>query len=148
MDTNLIIKKVDKYHFFDGINNFYVEDYTYDSWFSSSDFNIYGNANIQIDELKIDLFHKKSKALISFNKAFKKEDLSFIPLHFDMILKNKSNDSFLVTRNHLFDNFYISVTKSKSNNYVIIYGIGGSRFPESIYVHGIWELALIPIELD
>lgn len=148
MDKNFIIKKIDKYHFFDGVNHFYVEDYTYDSWLSSSDFDVYGNSSIQIDELNIEIFHEKSKALTTFNETFKQKNLTFISLSFDMILKNKSKETFLVTNNHSFDNFYIYLTKSESNNYVIIYGIGGSRFPESIYIHGIWEVAFIPNELN
>ena len=148
MDTNFIIRKIDAYQLFDGISNFYVEDYIYDSWLSSSDFNVYRNSNIRIDELHIELFHKKTKALTTFNEIFKQENLNFISLSFDMVLKNKSNDTFLVTQNHLFDNFYISSTKTETNNYVVIYGIGGSRFPESIYIHGIWEVAFFPNELN
>ncbi len=147
INENFIIRKVKKYHFYDGVIQSYIENYTYDNWLSSSEFGIYEKSIVKIEELNIELFSKKNKPLTTFNEYFKLDNLKLISRYFDMSLYNSPNNSFLVTQNHSFDNFYISLTSSKLNNFVIIYGIGGSRFPESIYIHGIWELVFIPIQL-
>ncbi len=148
MDNSFINKRIENYIFFDGVNYFDVQQ-TYDNWLTTSEFNIYKNSFIEIDDLRFELFNKSSvEKLTTFNKKKSLDELELISIHFGLILKNQSDCYFLTTKNHPFNSFFIVKSFSTPKKFIIVYGIGGSRFPESIYVHGIWNLDFIPTWLQ
>lgn len=148
MDKGFINKRIDNYIFFDGVNHFDVQQ-TYDNDLTTYEYNIYKNSFIEIGDLRIELFNKSSvDALNTFNKKIPLDELELISIQNGLILKNHSDCYYLTTKNHPFDSFFIVKSFSTSKKFIIVYGIGGNRFPESIYIHGIWNLDFIPTWLQ
>jgi hypothetical protein len=144
LDKDFLCKKIDKYIFFDGVNHFNVQQ-TYDNWLTTSDFNFYKNSFIEIDNLKIYLFNAPSiDALITFHERYSLEDLELMSIHFGLTVKKGINSCVIIEKKHPFDNFFLIKSFTASKKYIVIYGIGGSRFPESIYIHGVWDIDYIP----
>lgn len=134
-NNNLIINydefKENNFFFFDGIKIF--ECYkTYDNWLSSVDYNIYSKSYVQSDGVKILLFENRKELLVGEN--YSNEKLISIADKYDLIYNN-SEKCYCVAKNHLYDRFFIVQYKS----YTIIYGLGGTKSIESIYIHGVWK---------
>ncbi|WP_136667463.1 hypothetical protein [Flavobacterium sp. H122] len=129
------IRKIVDYIFNDGHHDNDVKE-IYDNYFTSCDFEVFSKSFVKVCGEKIMLFGSnniKLKNEVNSDDSF----LSEIADKFDLILKIDGFSLKCVVENHFFDDFFFLNYDEK---YIIIYGLGGSKFVESIYIHGLWEV--------
>lgn len=127
--------QISEFIFNDGINNFEVKK-KYDNYITSLDFNDYSKSYVIINDEKINLFQSNAFQL-KVGNDFKNKDLEEISNQYDLIIIDDNYGVRCVTKNHFFEDFYYL---NYNNKYIVIYSLGGSRFIESIYIHGVWKI--------
>lgn len=125
--------RIEKFNIFDGIR-YYDAFLSYNNWFDS--FDILQSSYIEVNNAKIYLF--KYKYLELSSQYFQEKELEVIANNSGLKIKECNNSTILYTDENLFDTFYYLEKEIDNNLFVVIYSIGGSRYPETIYVHGLW----------
>lgn len=127
--------KIGNFIFNDGIKQQEVFE-KYDNWLTSLEYDDYSKAYVVIDDEKINLFQSNAFQL-KVGNDFKNKDLEEISNQYDLIIIDDNYGVRCVTKNHFFEDFYYL---NYNNKYTVIYSLGGSRFIESIYIHGVWKI--------
>jgi hypothetical protein len=133
-----IKSKINNFVLFDGVKSFTASDF-YDNWLSSLDFTAYSKSFIEFSGNKVLLFQNREQELSTFQSSFSFIDIENIANEFGMKIKIKNDVSYCVVKGHEFDSFY-AIQYNSTSPYYIIFGVGGSKDIDSLYIHGIWEL--------
>lgn len=130
---HLNIIKNNIYTFFDGLK-FQQFNGKHNDWLSSSDYSIWSNSYIQIQNKRIYLMKENVKVLSTF-KYYDKEELELIAFQHNLDIKEKNGLYYASTNDHRIAHFQIS----ENDKLVVIYCIEGGNVPESLFIHTVFE---------
>ncbi|MBF7089954.1 hypothetical protein IUY40_00115 [Flavobacterium sp. ALJ2] len=125
--------KIPSFIFFDGLKTHNITN-QYNNWLSSSDFSIWSNSYIEIENKIIYIIKENVKTLSTF-RYFGKKELEIIAEKYDLKIKEENDAYYAYTDNHNSRQLEIS----ENDELIVIYSIEGSRTPESIYIYGVFE---------
>ncbi len=140
IDLPLLVKKsiktqrVFNYHFFDGIKLFEVKK-NYDNWLSSSEYHVYSTSYIKVNNHSISLFGKSRKTIEEFFSS-NRTLLADLAREFQLEIEDNHTELKIYNKKHKYDTYYVISEIIDNNNYIILYSLGGSRFPESLTIYG------------
>ena len=137
-----IIKRVEDFVVYDGVKSFTTK-LIYDNWLTGLDFNTYSNSSISFEGTQLRLFGNSNSSELKISDALKNNNLTKMAQDYNLILTGDGNHSRLVAKGHEYESFYFLVEKLENKSFAVIYGIGGSRSPESLYIHGVWEVSFL-----
>jgi hypothetical protein len=121
------------YTFFDGIK-FHPFNRKYDDWLSSSDYSVWSNSFVEIQNKRIYLIKENVKVLSTF-KNYNKEELELIAFEHNFKIKEKNGFYYAFTNDHNIGQFQIS----ENDQLGVIYCIEGGNAPESIFIYKVFE---------
>jgi hypothetical protein len=133
-EANKISKEISaNYTFFDGLKIHSVTK-QYNDWLSSTDFSIWGNSYIEVNNKKIFIIKENVKTLSTFSH-FNKEELELLAKQYELEVKEENSVYYAYTPAHNSRQLEIS----ENSNLIVIYSIDGGRAPESIFIYGVFE---------
>jgi hypothetical protein len=121
------------YTFFDGLKKHSVTN-QYNNWLSSTDFSIWSNSYIEVNNKKIYIIKDNVKTLSTFSH-FTKENLKLLAEQYELEIKEENGVYYAYTSTH--DSRQLEI--SKNEDLTVIYAIEGDRAPESIFIYGVFE---------
>ncbi|TDO72751.1 hypothetical protein EV143_10756 [Flavobacterium chryseum] len=131
------IKNMDQefasYTFFDGLKLHQVLN-QYDDWLSTTDYSLWSNSYIEIQNKKIYIIIENVKVLSTF-RYFDKTELEGLAKKYNFKIKEENGIYYTYTDDHSSRQFEIS----ENNELVVIYCIEGGNMPESIFIYGVFE---------
>ncbi|MCD0469148.1 hypothetical protein [Flavobacterium sp. JAS] len=121
------------YIFFDGLKSHQVIN-QYDDWLSSTDYSIWSNSYIEVQNKRIYIIKENVKVLSTF-RYFDKIELELLAKKYNVKVKEEEGIYYAYTDDHSSRQFEIS----ENNELVVIYCIEGGNMPESIFIYGVFE---------
>jgi hypothetical protein len=119
--------------FFDGLKKHSATN-QYNNWLSSTDFSIWSNSYVEVNNKKIFIIKENVKTLSSFSH-FSKQELELLVKQYQLEIKEENGIFYAYTPSH--DSRQLEI--SKNEELTVIYAIDGDRAPESIFIYGIFE---------
>lgn len=128
-----IYKKGMIYTFFDGMKIHNVNN-QYDDWLSSSEYSVWSNSYIEINNKRIYFIKENVKVLSTF-RFYNKEELVLLSRKYNLLIKEENGVFYSYSENHSARQFEIS----ENDQLVVIYCLEGGNMPESIFIYGVFE---------
>ena len=131
---NIISEQITiNYTFFDGLKIHSVTN-QYNDWLSSTDFSIWGNSYVEVNNKMLFIITENVKTLSTFSH-FNKEKLDTLAKQFELNIKEENGIYYAYTPIHNSRQLEIS----ENEKLIVIYSIDGERVPESIFIYGVFE---------
>jgi hypothetical protein len=127
------LKKNISYIFFDGVKLHKVNN-QYDDWLSTTDYSLWSNSYIEIQNKKIYIIQENVKVLSTF-RYFDKAELELLANKYNFKIKEENGIYYAYTDNHSSKQFEIS----ENDELTVIYCMEGGNLPESIFIYGVFE---------
>lgn len=121
------------YLFFDGVKINKVTN-QYNDWLSSTDFTVWSNSYVEIQNKRIHIIQENVKILSTF-RYYDKEELELAAFRYNLKIKEKNGIYYAYTDNQSSGQFQIS----ENDELAVIYCIEGGNEPESLFIHTVFE---------
>jgi hypothetical protein len=121
------------YIFFDGLKSHQVIN-QYDDWLSSTDYSVWSNSYVEIQNKKIYIIKENVKVLSTF-RYFDKTELELLAKKYNLKIKEENGVYYAYTDDHSSRQFEIS----ENDELAVIYCIEGGNMSESIFIYGVFE---------
>jgi len=121
------------YIFFDGSKSHQVINQYFD-WFNSSDYAVWSNSYVELNNKRIYIIKENVKVLSTF-RFYSKEDLESLSSKYNLKIKEENGVYYSYTEIHDTRQFEIS----ENDELIVIYCTHGSYAPESIFIYGVYE---------
>lgn len=133
-DTNDNLENISfDYLFFDGLKTHKVT-YQYNDWLSSTDYAVWSNSYVEIQNKRIHIIPENAKILSTF-RDYDKEELELVAFRYNLKIKEKNGIYYAYTSDQSSGQFQIS----ENDQLVVIYCIEGGNGPESIFIHTVFK---------
>ena len=133
-ENNKISEQISiNYTFFDGLKIHSVTN-EYNDWLSSTDFSIWSNSYIQVDDNKLYIIKENVKTLSTFS-YYDKKQLMELSRKYDLEIKDENGVFYAFIKDYNSRQLEIS----ENDNLVVIYSIEGSRSPERIIIYKVFK---------
>ncbi|MCC9064164.1 hypothetical protein [Flavobacterium piscisymbiosum] len=123
----------DRYTFFDGLKLHNVIN-EYDNWLSSTDYSVWNNSYIEIQNKRIYIIKENVKVLSTF-RYFDKIELEKLATKYNFKIKEEKGIYYAYSDDHSSRQFEIS----ENEELAVIYCMEGGNMPESIFIYGVFE---------
>ena len=121
------------YIFFDGLKSHQVIN-QYDDWLSSTDYSVWSNSYVEIQNKRIYIIKENVKILSTF-KYFDKTELELLAKKYNLKIKEENGIYYAYTNDHSSRQFQIS----ENDELAVIYCMEGGNMPESIFIYDVFE---------
>jgi hypothetical protein len=121
------------YIFFDGLKSHPVIN-QYDDWLTSTDFSVWSNSYVEIQNKRIYIIKENVKVLSTF-RYFDKIELELLANKYNFKIKEENGIYYAYTEDHSSRQFEIS----ENDELTVIYCMEGGNLPESIFIYGVYE---------
>ena len=133
MKLSAELKQNNIYTFFDGLKSHQVIN-QYDDWLTSTDYSLWSNSYVEIQNKRINIIKENVKVLSTF-RYFDKTELELLANKYKLKIKEENDVYYAYTDNHSSRQFQIS----ENDQLAVIYCIEGGNIPESIFIYGVFE---------
>lgn len=133
MKLSAELKQNNIYTFFDGLKSHQVIN-QYDDWLTSTDYSLWSNSYVEIQNKRINIIKENVKVLSTF-RYFDKTELELLANKYKLKIKEENDVYYAYTDNHSSRQFQIS----ENDQLAVIYCIEGGNMPESIFIYGVFE---------
>lgn len=123
----------EKYTFFDGSKSHKVINQYFD-WFNSTDYAVWSNSYIGLNNKRIYIIKENVKVLSTF-RFYSKEELESLSSKYNLQIKEENGIYYCCTEIHNTRQFEIS----ENDDLIVIYCLQGSYATESIFIYGVYE---------
>ncbi|MDW8851243.1 hypothetical protein SD960_14150 [Flavobacterium sp. MMLR14_040] len=127
------LKQKNIYIFFDGLKSHQVIN-QYDDWLTSTDYSLWSNSYVEIQNKRIYIIKENVKVLSTF-RYFDKTELDLLAKKYNLKIKEENDVYYAYKDEHTSRQFQIS----ENDELAVIYCIEGGNMPESIFIYGVFE---------
>jgi hypothetical protein len=127
------LKQNNIYIFFDGLKSHQVIN-QYDDWLSSTDYSVWSNSYVEIQNKRIYIIKENVKILSTF-RYFDKTELGLLAKKYNIKIKEENWIYYAYSEDHSSRQFEIS----ENDELTVIYCMEGGNLPESIFIYGVFE---------
>ena len=127
------LKQKNIYIFFDGLKSDQVIN-QYDDWLTSTDYSLWSNSYVEIQNKRIYIIKENVKVLSTF-RYFDKTELDLLAKKYNLKIKEENDVYYAYKDDHTSRQFQIS----ENDELAVIYCIEGGNMPESIFIYRVFE---------
>jgi hypothetical protein len=121
------------YTFFDGVKSHQVIN-LYDNWLSSTDYSLWSNSYVEIQNKRIYILKENVKVLSTF-RYFDKTELDSVAKKYNLKIKEENDVYYAYTDDHSSRQFQIS----ENEELAVIYCMEGGNISESVFIYSVFE---------